>query len=35
MEDGNRNYFEDSTVALGTIFTIVAILVLTVILIWG
>ena len=35
MEDGNRNYFEDSTVALGTIFTIVAILILTVILIWG
>jgi hypothetical protein len=35
MEDGNRNYFEDSTVALGTIFTIVAIVVLTVILIWG
>jgi hypothetical protein len=29
------NFFEESTVALGTIFTIVALGVLTAILIWG
>lgn len=35
MEEGNRNYFDDSTVALGTIFTIASLVILTVILIWG
>jgi hypothetical protein len=35
MEEGNRRYFEDSTVALGTIFTLASLAILTVILIWG
>jgi hypothetical protein len=29
------NYFEDSTVALGTLYTIIALGILTAVLIWG
>jgi hypothetical protein len=32
---GNRSYFDDSTVALGTIYTIALISIITSILIWG
>jgi hypothetical protein len=32
---GNRSYFDDSTVALGTMYTIALIAIITSILIWG